>query len=141
MRALLDSGAPFTLFDRSTGDAVGVDFSRGAARRERFRVAGDDRIAQMEAVELVIPVGPFESFKWSVEVGFFLEDWGMPFAGLLGQDGFFDRWVVSFDYPRSFVIEARESFLERLPAPLTDDQLNDLWEWQELGWRGQPGQR
>jgi hypothetical protein len=141
-RALIDSGAPHTLFDRGTGDALHIDYSRGDAERESFKVAGEDRIAQMETVQLKIPYGDFAPFEWEARVGFFLTDWNMPFAGLLGQDGFLDRWVVSFDYPHSFVIEARESFLTRIPSVgLNEEEIAKIWESQELGWRAPPGTR
>ena len=138
-RALIDSGAPHTLFSRSTGDALGIDFSSAIAEREQFSIAGSDRLAQLETVQLHIPYRDFAPFTWTAKAGFFLEDWEMPFFGLLGQEGFLDHWVVSFDYPRSFVIEARESFLTRLPGDaLTEEEIAEIWEAQELGWKGPP---
>lgn len=139
VRALVDTGAPFTLFDRAAGDALGVDYSRDGARRESHKIAGGDYLAQVERVELTIPAFG-DALRWTTEVGFFLLDWGMTFGGLLGQEGFLDRWVASFDYPKSFVIEERESFESRLPA-VSEEQLLELWEWQELGWKGPPPDR
>lgn len=141
VRALIDSGAPFTLFDRGAGDALGVDYSSGDARRESFEIAGASRLALMAEVDLAVPTGKFDGLRWRVEVGFFYEDWGMTFGGLLGQNGFFDYWAVSFDYPHSFVVEAKESFISRLPSPISEEETQDLWEWQELGWRGRPPTR
>lgn len=139
VRALADTGAPFTLFDKSTGDALGVDFSREDAHREKHKIAGDERIAQIEEVELTIPAFG-EDLRWTTEVGFFLLDWGMPFGGLLGQVGFLDRWVVAFNYPKSFVIEERESYTSR-QLPIAVEDIQEMWELQELGWKGPPGVR
>lgn len=136
VRALVDTGAPFTLFDRATGDALNVDFSRDGARREFHKVAGREYLAQVERVRLTIPAFG-DDLQWETEVWFFLEDWEMPFAGLLGQEGFLDKWVVSFDYPKSFVIEERSSYESRLPV-LTPEEVSEIWEWQELGWKGPP---
>jgi hypothetical protein len=136
---MVDSGAPFTLFDRAAADALGVDFSRADARREHHRIAGGIYLAQVELVKLTIPAFGDE-LQWETEAGFFIEDWGMPFGGLLGQVGFLDQWVVSFNYPKSFVIEERSSYEDRLPA-LAPEKINEIWEWQELGWKGPPSQR
>lgn len=132
----MDTGAPFTLFDKATGDALGIDFSRDGARREMHKIAGGEYLAQVEKVRLIIPAFG-ETLRWTAEVGFFTVDWGMTFGGLLGQEGFFDHWVVSFDYPHSFVIEERHSYATRLP-PLDVQQMQEMWEWQELGWKGPP---
>jgi hypothetical protein len=134
VRALIDTGAPFTLFDRAAGNALGVDYGRIDARREKHTIAGGEWLAQVEEVELTIPA--FGDLRWTTEVGFFLHDWGMPF-GILGQFGFLDHWVVSFDFPYSFVIEQRQRFLDRIPV-VSAEQQQAIWEWQELGWKGPP---
>lgn len=94
----------------------------------------------MERVTLSVSVPTFKDLTWETEVGFFYEDWGMPFSGLLGQEGFLDRWVVSFDYPRSFVMEEKDDFRDRMPV-LSPEEVENIWEWQELGWKGKPGSR
>lgn len=95
-------------------------------------------MAQVEEVELIIPAFG-ESLRWTAEVSFFLQDWNMTF-GLLGQSGFFDHWVVSFDYPSTFVIEERQSYQSRSPS-LDVEQIQEIWEWQDLGWKGPPPAR
>jgi hypothetical protein len=133
VRALLDTGAPFTLLDRGTGDALGVDFRARGARRRWHRVGGDRRLAQIESVRLSLR--PFDEEWWDAEVGFFVDDWGMPFAGLLGQDGFFDRWVVTFNrYDNYFVVEERDAFIERFD-PDQLDRLVEEAERRDQGWR------
>lgn len=89
VRALADTGAPFTLFDRGTADALGVDFQRTGAERRWHKIAGGQYEAQVEMVVLRLP--PFDDLWWETDVDFFIPDWGMPFGGLLGQEGFLDR--------------------------------------------------
>lgn len=135
VRALVDTGAPFTLFDRTAGIALGVDFDDPHARREQHQLGGATHLAQYADVTLAIP--PFAGLTWTAEIGFIMTEWEMPFGGLLGQEGFLDHWAVSFDYPNSFVIETKAAFEDRLAA-FRDDQVAELWQWQELGWRGPP---
>ena len=77
--------------------------------------------SQSERVRLVLP--PFDDITWEAEVDFLLDDPGpLPF-GLLGQAGFLDRWVVTFNYHRSYlVVEHQEDFERRLPV----DQFQEL---------------
>lgn len=114
VRALIDTGAPYTLFDRGTADALGIEFRRPGATLNWHTIAGGRFVAQTEAV--VVRLAPFDDLWWHTDVQFFLDDWGMPFSGLLGQEGFLDRWVVSFNrYDNYFVVEEPESFKSRLP--------------------------
>jgi hypothetical protein len=128
-KALIDTGAPFTLFDRGSGEALGIDFSRRGARTTRHRIAGGDYTAQMESV--TIHLEPFGDLWWESEVGFFVEDWGMPFQGILGHAGFLDRWVVSFNYyDNYFIVEERDAFVERMPP-----DHESAYQDRDLGWR------
>ncbi len=132
MRALVDTGAPFTLFDRGTGEALGIDFSRQGAERYLHKIAGGQYLAQVETV--VLRLTPFDDLWWETQVSFFLDDWGMPFAGLLGQEGFLDRWVVTFNrYDNYFIVEEPESFKGRLPPDPFE-----VFESRDLGWKDQP---
>jgi hypothetical protein len=130
---LLDTGAPFTLVNRGVADALGVDFDDRNARRRWHHVGGARRQAQVELVSLAL--SPFTERAWETEVGFFVEDWQMPFAALLGQEGFFDRWVVTFNrYDNYFIVEERDTFVGRF-EPNEEDRLADLAERRDLGWR------
>jgi hypothetical protein len=127
VRALIDTGAPFTLFDRGTGDALGIDFSRHGAKRYLHKIAGGEYLASGRDGRASPP-----ALRWETEVFFFLDDWGMPFAGLLGQEGFLDRWVVTFNrYDNYLIVEEPESFKSRLPPDPTE-----TYEGRDLGWRG-----
>lgn len=59
---------------------------------------------------------------WEAEVDFVLDDPSpLPF-GLLGQEGFLNKWVVSFNYQMGyFVVEPIEEFEVRLPVDPYDE--------------------
>lgn len=58
---------------------------------------------------------PFQGLSWEAEAAFLVADLQLSFAGVLGQEGFLDRWVASFNYYDGyFVIEERDSFVVRL---------------------------
>jgi hypothetical protein len=67
-----------------------------------------------------LQINPFEDLAWSAQVDFVIED-ELPF-GLLGQEGFLNRWAVSFNAGFGyFVIEDLDVFHERLGRePLGD---------------------
>lgn len=109
-----------------------VDFDRQGATRNYHHIAGGRHLAQTEIVALRL--APFDDLWWETEADFFLEDWGMPFSGLLGQQGFLDRWVVTFNYNENyFVVEEPASFKSRLPPDAEAE-----FERRDLGWKGPP---
>lgn len=86
-------------------------------------------------MSLTLP--PFNDLTWDTDVDFFVDDWEMPFEGVLGEHGFLDRWVVSFNRPGGFfVVEEPEAFSQRMPVDPTEEM-----EWRDLGWKGPPGTR
>ena len=63
---------------------------------------------------------PFEDLGWDAEVDFVLEE-GLPF-GLLGYEGFLNRWAVSFNaYLGYLVVEPAEDFDARIPLDQFDE--------------------
>lgn len=129
MPALVDTGSTHCLFPRGAGEALGLDFKRREGRPYRkFLIGGQSQSAVSAFVTLTLP--PFEEMNWLAEVWFFLEDWGLPF-GILGNQGFLDKWVVSFHrYQNYFVVEAPGSFEARLGRdPYEDFQqfFDDDW--------------
>jgi hypothetical protein len=71
----------------------------------------------LHTVTLVLP--PFHDVEWEAPVRFAVDE-GLPF-GLLGFEGFLNRWAVSFDGANGYtVVETVESFDQRVPP--------DLWE-------------
>jgi len=58
---------------------------------------------------------PFDGIVWQANCAFLYGELEQSFLGVLGQEGLLDRWVASFNYYDSyFVIEERDSFVERL---------------------------
>lgn len=95
-RALVDTGSPITLFDRGTADGLGIRVGNTGARHESVRIMGGSYRAQFELVSLSLPEAPGES--WEASIGFIMSPtFQMPFQGLLGTDGFLDRFVVTFN--------------------------------------------
>ena len=129
VRALIDTGAPFTLFDSGTAEALGLDPKRMDGRPLWHSIVGGRHRAIH--IHVALQLHPFTGVEWDAEVGFFVEDIGLPFAGILGHFGFLDRWVVTFNaYDNYFVVEERDSFVERLPP---DHEAE--YERRDLGWQ------
>lgn len=112
-KALIDTGAPRCIFDRSTADALGLDLSDRSRLRTHYLVGGEwDAVPRL--VELSLP--QVEGVLWEAEVDFILADWEMPF-GLLGHEGFLDRWVVTFNRYRNYiVVQSVDDFEDNLPV-------------------------
>lgn len=97
VRALIDTGAPDTIFGRAVADAIGLDVGRPGGDRRTVRLLGGHWKAESALVTLTLP--PFVDISWETQVHFLLDDIeDLPFQGLLGTRGFLDRWVVSFNY-------------------------------------------
>jgi hypothetical protein len=120
-KALIDTGSPHTVFDRAAADAVGVDFNHKKPVRRRHQLAGAERWAQTENVEMHLVNTPFDNIWWNAEVDFLLDDWEMPF-GLLGQEGFLDKWVVTFyRYRNYFLIQTMSDYEEAMPVDVFEE--------------------
>lgn len=133
VRALIDTGSPYTIFDRGCADALAVDLSKSPAHRRWHRLAGAERRAQVEIV--VLKLDPFQDLWWETEVDFLMDDLELPFGGLLGQHGFLDRWVVTFNrYDNYFIVEEPDSFKSRLPPD--ESRLIESAEARDQGWKG-----
>jgi len=75
---------------------------------------------------------PFSGMSWEAEASFLYAELEQSFAGVLGQEGFLDRWVASFNlYDGYFVIEERDSFVGRLgrdPADFAQGSYDSEWD-------------
>ena len=116
-KALIDTGAPRTVFPRGIGEIVGIDFPDDG--EVNIDLMGRRWPAITRQVDLLLR--PFDDLGWSAAVDFVLDE-GLPF-GLLGYEGFLNRWAVSFNaYLGYFVIETYEDFDARIPV----DDLEEL---------------
>ncbi|HUZ44412.1 MAG TPA: hypothetical protein VMU63_08395 [Acidimicrobiales bacterium] len=127
-RALVDTGAPRSVFSRGCAEALEIDLSPPYGNRLRtHEFIGKSWQAVTVHVHLTLP--PFEDFTWQTEVDFLLAEWDMPF-GILGHEGFLDRWVVTFNrYRNYFIVQEVGDFEQGLPVdPFVEFQK----EWD--GW-------
>ena len=90
---LVDSGADLCIFDAEIGEALGLDISKGK-KMEVFGVGGKASFYYLHKVE--IEVG---GWKHKIEAGFMSDVAGriMPY-GIVGQNGFFENFIVRFDW-------------------------------------------
>jgi hypothetical protein len=91
--ALVDSGADACIFDAQLGEALGINISAG----EENRVSGITGALESYFVHPVtIRVG---GFSFDIEAGFLPNIAKMGY-GIIGQKGFFDLFIVKFDYKK-----------------------------------------
>lgn len=99
---LVDSGADICLFHADIGELLGIDIAKGRPQ-EVFGVGGKASIFYLHPV--MIEVG---GLSFEIEAGFMPSVSGhMMRYGLVGQRGFFDKFVVKFDL-RKEEIELRK---------------------------------
>ena len=123
-KALIDSGAPRTVFPRGTGDLLAVEFpDRPSQAPTKITILGHTWPAVTETVTLRLR--PYDEPVWEAEVDFVLEE-GLPFA-LLGYEGFMNQWAVTMDgYHGSFTVEPVDGFESRQPDSVRA-QLREHW--------------
>lgn len=118
-KALIDTGAPRSVFPRGIGDLLGITFPlRSWDADTKITIMGHDWPAMTETVSLELP--PFRDLGWEAPIDFVVEE-GLPFA-LLGYEGFLNRWAVSVDgYHGYFIVEPAEDFDAAQPDELFKD--------------------
>jgi hypothetical protein len=84
--AVIDSGASRCIFHADIGRFLGLDMKMGAT--ETTQGIGGPSEIYLHDVKLYIPGGPV-----IIKAGF---KESLPIAGLLGMDGFFEHFVVTF---------------------------------------------
>jgi predicted aspartyl protease len=129
--ALIDTGAPVTVFPRGVADKLDVDLpDEGSGGDEAVIMLGERWPCVVRTVTLVLP--PFEDLEWDAPVRFSINE-GLPFA-LLGYEGFLNRWAVTFNAYRGYtVVETIESLDERIPIDTWDEFQKDFDGWDRPG--------
>lgn len=95
-------------------ESLGIDLPRPREACGTVRILGIEVPAEPAMVHMMLP--PFHEISWESEVLFLKDEVDIPFMGVLGQHGFLDRWVVSFNYYESYlVVEEQAVFEGRLP--------------------------
>ncbi len=90
--ALVDSGADICIFSSEVGHAIGIDVLKGVPH-EVFGIGGKTSFYYFHKVVIEVGGWPFE-----IKAGFMPEVAGriLPY-GVVGQKGFFDKFIVKFD--------------------------------------------
>ncbi|MBU1031878.1 retropepsin-like domain-containing protein [Patescibacteria group bacterium] len=92
---LIDSGADLCIFDAHIAEILGIDVVKGE-RREVSGLTGFPEFYYLH--DISIKVG---GLKYKVKVGF-MSMRGNAY-GIVGQNGFFDKFVVKFDLQKEDV--------------------------------------
>jgi hypothetical protein len=115
-KCLIDTGSPRCVFPRGAAVALDLELPESAEGHpdvHDLRFLGENWEALPFTVQLTLP--PYEDLTWEAEADFVLNE-GLPF-GLLGHEGFLDRWAVSFNaYHDYSVLEPVEALHQRVPV-------------------------
>lgn len=108
-KALIDTGSPITVFDRGAADALLVRIDNAGAEFGYVKILGGNRKVQFEYVDLCLLAEP--GFQWTARVGFIVDPaFEMIFQGILGSEGFLDKWAVTFNkYYDYFILQSPDS--------------------------------
>ena len=87
---LVDSGADISIFDAQIGTLAGIDVEAGEPST-LSGVTGTTETFYIHKVTLIL-----NDFKFQTKVGFLPNMTPLGY-GVLGQKGFFDRFIVKFD--------------------------------------------
>ena len=88
---LLDSGADWCVFHASIGEKLGLVIKDG--KEVTFKgTSGEDQKAYFHTIEFKVG-----GVGHKADIGFSYDIEKLPY-GLLGQCGFFDKWIVKFEY-------------------------------------------
>lgn len=90
--ALIDSGADFCIFDAEIGEYLGINIRSG--RKEIFGGVQEKGDAEAFLHEITLNIGGWD-YKTIVGFSYDIAKHGF---GILGQKGFFDIFVVKFDF-------------------------------------------
>jgi hypothetical protein len=94
LRALIDTGAPVTVLNGGAAELLGIRLGRAGADIREVDIGGKKgQRVQFERVSFTVVELPQRT--WQTTVGFLREWVGIPFAGVLGDFGFLDQWVVT----------------------------------------------
>lgn len=99
---LLDSGADYCVFHAEIGEKLGLDVLKGD-ELTFFGTSGQPQKAYFHNIEFQIGGNTHKAYT-----GFSYDMKSLAY-GILGQDGFFDKWIVKFEYSKEN-IEIKEIF-------------------------------
>ncbi len=108
--ALVDSGSESTFFNPDIAELLGIKSIRSSDRCIRTRGLGDGEI-DVYYHEMQIGLPGLKTV--TTLIGLAEKRFSDQYSGILGQQGFFDDYSITFEYPVQITIEAR-------PQPLGD---------------------
>jgi hypothetical protein len=122
--ALVDSGSDHVLAAPWIAQGIGVEPDQG--REMQSKVGGAVRTVRFADVTLhLLPPNsnvrkggfdPAGTLSWETQVGFFTQWDSPPWAAVLGQVGFFDRFTVAMSrHSQALAITDRKDFDDRHP--------------------------
>lgn len=108
--ALIDSGSEFCLFPRDIADLLGINIRTGV-RAEVMGIGGGEIQFFFHEIEMLL-----DRYHIRTKVGFAAS--GIGVSGILGHQGFFDQFIISFNYRHRFVELKKPGLLQHLAATL-----------------------
>jgi hypothetical protein len=115
---------------------LNVRLGQAGADVGSIRIFGGHWPVQFEDVDLTLSADP--PCAWSARVAFVRDPaFQMPFQGVLGTEGFLDKFVVTFNkYYDYFLLEHQSDWLARVGSRLFDDPSDRPDpEWERPGLR------
>lgn len=124
MKALIDTGAPRTVFPRGIGDLLCVEFpSYSWECDKKIQLMGHEWGAVSAVINLSLR--PFDDVFWDAEVDFVLDE-GLPY-GLLGYEGFLNRWAVTVNGYLGYVVIEQADDAHAREHPTLFTNLRKQW--------------
>ncbi len=93
---LIDSGADYCIFHATIGEQLGLKITDGK-ELTFYGTSGEPQKAYFHKVSFKVGGNKHEA-----DVGFSYEMEKLPY-GLLGQYGFFEKWIVKFEYHKETI--------------------------------------
>lgn len=93
---LIDSGADYCIFHASVGELLGLTIKKGVPLTF-YGTSGEPQHAYFHKITFKLG-----GYKHTCEVGFSYDMEKLAY-GLLGQDGFFNKWSIKFEYHKENV--------------------------------------
>lgn len=109
--ALVDSGADACLFPAGLAERLGIDVRTGI-RHDFMGIGASKTPFFFHEVEIL-----FGKYQVKTKVGFSTSQ-NIGAGGILGQQGFFDRFIITFDHKNKFLEIKKHNFIQDLASKI-----------------------
>lgn len=109
--ALVDSGADACLFPSGLADRLGIEVREGI-RHDFVGIGASKTPFYFHEVEIL-----FGKYQVKTKVGFSTSQ-NIGAGGVLGQQGFFDHFIISFDHKNKFLEIKKHNLIQDLAAKI-----------------------